>query len=102
MLAQERRDAVSPVLLGVFFPAGAKDPAVQHPQRGGEYPVFGKPFPGEVVLDLGAPLRQPFRHGEHAVVLLLVAFAAPLVVVAILAPPGVVGPDGLDVPAWIR
>jgi hypothetical protein len=44
--------------------------------------------------DRGQPPAQP----QHPVVLVQIAAPSPLVVVAVLAPAGVVGADRLDVP----
>jgi hypothetical protein len=54
------------------------------------------PFLGEVLGHLLTRLRQPGRHGQHPVMLGLVALDLPIRVVQVLPAPGVVGADSLE------
>jgi len=72
---------------------------VQHPQRRGQHPIAAEPSPVELLADPRPHRGEPPAQPQYPVVLGHVAAASPLVVVAVLAPPGVIGADRLDVPA---
>jgi hypothetical protein len=91
--------AVLVVVAGrVLLAARSEHAEVQHPHPAREHPVAAEARLAEPRDDLGADIHQPTAQREHPVVLLAVAGGAPLVVVAVLPPPGGVRADRLDVP----
>src|SRR6185437_14977853 len=91
-----------PVLLRVLLPAWPEETQVDEAHGGGENPVPGQALGFQVPPDHAAQVRQGLAELQHPVVLLPVALDPPQIVVPVLAPPGRVGPHGLDMAPRIR
>ena len=97
-----RREAEGAVLDGVVLGADTEEPAVEEAHSAGEDALARQPALGEVLRGLPAQAGQGAREPQHLVELLLVAPLPPERVVEVLAPPGGIGPDRLDVPVRVR
>src|SRR5262249_29564331 len=93
----ERGEAVAAVLAGVLLAADPEEAAVEQADRARQHPPAGQAVAAEVARGRPAKARKRPRELHHPLELLAVAARAPAVVVAVLAPPGRVGADRLQV-----
>ena len=105
MLAAQRGQAERAVLVvvagGVLLAAGPEHAEVEHPHAGGQHPVPGQARLGQPVDHGGPHVGQAAAQVQHPVVLHPVPGRPPVVVVAVLAAPGGVHADRLDVPVRV-
>ncbi len=100
--ALEGGQAEGAVLVGVHVVADPEVAEVEQPDRGGAGPLQRHPLQPEVDQHPLAGLGQRLAEQQHPVELLRVPALAPLRVVEVLAAPGVVGADGLQVAVGVR
>src|SRR5438067_9290252 len=97
VLAADGGDAEGAVLRRVLLPAGPEEAEIDQPDGGGEHPVPAQSLSGEMTADHLPQTWQDRAELQHAGMLVAVPLNPPQVVIAVLAAPGRVGADRLDV-----
>src|SRR5207248_2787760 len=90
------------VLFGVFLVAHAEGGRVEQPDHGGKDFFTAETLQLQVMADASANSGQRFTKGNHTVVFCLVAYFAPVGMVAILLAPFRIAPGCLYMPIRLR
>ena len=97
MPALQRREPVAAVLVGVLLAADPEQTAVEEADREPRTRSLESQLPSRALAELARSFGSARANVEHLVELLPVALLAPDGVVEVLAPPGGIGADGLQV-----